>query len=667
MPENRRPPIVRLPRSATPFARLPRNLHPAFPAAFLAALPLVLGASLAAPLGAAVGSWTPLGPDGGGGIDLAADPSTPGILYAGMDGGVFRSFDGAASWTQAAGLPPGPMTVTVDPLDPAHLYAIHFPFAGGASFFFSGDRGATWSAGGAFGSPNTFIRAVAADPLHAGTVYAASFDSGLFFRSTDGGRSWQLRSTLHAVTSLAVGGDGAVYAGTVGPLGTFLVSTNGGATWVDKSGGLPRIGDFHGTVQVVLDPRAPGTIYLDAFRILSEPGNLFKSTDGGDSWAPLGNQGTPIAVAPDGTIYTGSRRSTDSGRTWTALAPFPLPHQDIIESLAFDPASPHTVYALTFVDGVFVSRDQGASWGPASRGLIASGIEDVAVDAVSPSLLYASTNGQGFYRGRASGRSWHQANPHLSGFLQLLVDPNQAGALYTTFPLQRSTDGGTSWQPLAAPPCPPDPRSLAVAPTSPTTLYLAAVNPGAGCFDCSLVRSTDGGARWSCISLGSPVAISSLLAAPSRPTTLYASDGFGLWKSGDSGAHWVRRRLLRPLPWTVLAVDPTNPDVVFIASSAALQKSTNGGRRWFLIGQDLPAVPFALQIDPHDARSLYAAVNADVTTFLYHSADGGSTWTLISQALPLFSGTFAIDLAHPNTVFAGTSFNGVQSYTLPAP
>jgi photosystem II stability/assembly factor-like uncharacterized protein len=647
-------------------APLSERSHPPLSAALLGALVVVLAAGLAAPLGAAVGSWTPLGPEGGVGIDLAADPSTPGILYAGMDGGVFRTTDGASSWQQAAGVPPGPMTVTVDPLDPAHLYAVQSSFPRGASFFFSGDRGATWSAGGAFGPPNTFIRAVAADPLHAGTVYAASFEKGLF-RSTDGGRSWQPRSTLQDITSLAVGRDGAVYAGTAGKLGTFLVSGDGGATWVDKSGGLPRIGDIYGTVQVVLDPRDPGTIYLDAFRILSEPGNLFKSTDGGDSWAPLGNQGTPIAVAPDGTVYTGSQRSGDGGRTWTALAPFPLPYQDIIESLAFDRAAPSTVYALTFLGGVFVSRDQGASWAPASRGLIASGIYVVAVDAVAPSILYATTNGQGFYRGRASGRIWHRPVPIQRSFLQLLVDPNQAGTLYATFPLQRSTDFGTSWQPMAPPPCPPVQLSLGVAPTSPTTLYLAALDPGGGCGDCSLARSTDGGAGWSCISLGSPVLISSLVAAPSRPATLYATDGGALWKSGDSGAHWIHRRLRRPAFWKVLAVDPTNPDVVFIESSTALQKSTNGGRRWFPIGQDLPAVPTAVQIDPRDARSLYAAVRtASAINYLYHSADGGSTWTLISQGLPLFSGTFAIDLAHPDTVFAGTSFNGVQSYTLPA-
>jgi photosystem II stability/assembly factor-like uncharacterized protein len=627
---------------------------------------LALLLAFSAPLAAAVGTWTPLGPEGGGGVKVATDPATPGIVYAGMDGGLFRSVDGAASWTLATGLPPGPMSVTVDPLDPAHVYAVQSAFGNTASFFSSHDRGVTWTAGGAFGLPNTFIRAVAADPLNAATVYAASFELGLF-RSTDGGQSWQLRSTQPHITSLVADSQGRIFVGTADNISSFLVSGDGGATWTDKSDGLPRIGDIYGTVQVVLDPAHRDTLYLDAFRILSEPGNLWKSTDGGESWAALGAHGTPISIAPDGTIYTGLQRSTDGGASWTALGSFPLPNRDVLTSMAFDAKSPGTLFALTFIDGVFVSHDQGASWTAASHRLFSTSISAVAVSPLAPSIVYASTQGLGFFRARASGRTWRQVGPHESNFFTLLTDPNAAQTLYAFFPLQTSTDGGASWQPLGALPCPLVGYQLSLAPTQPTTIYLAQVGLFAGCDDCRIARSADGGATWTCIALGAPVIVQEVVAAPSRPSTLYASDALALWKSTDSGAHWIRRRPRIPARgFSLLAVDPISPDVVFIASFSKLFESVNGGRRWFQIGQQLPSGPVSLRIDPRDPQSLYAQV-ATTSELLYHSADGGRTWTEISIGLPFFSGAFAIDLAHPRTVFAGTSFNGVQSYTLPVP
>mgnify|MGYP003516207419 FL=1 len=50
---------------------------------------------------AAAGYWSSNGPYGGLTYDLVIDPATPSNLYASSRGGVFRSTDGAASWTRA--------------------------------------------------------------------------------------------------------------------------------------------------------------------------------------------------------------------------------------------------------------------------------------------------------------------------------------------------------------------------------------------------------------------------------------------------------------------------------------------------------------------------------------------------------------------------------------
>ena len=50
---------------------------------------------------AAVGAWTPLGPDGGSVVALAVDPADDNILFAATSTTVFRTGDGGDSWSFA--------------------------------------------------------------------------------------------------------------------------------------------------------------------------------------------------------------------------------------------------------------------------------------------------------------------------------------------------------------------------------------------------------------------------------------------------------------------------------------------------------------------------------------------------------------------------------------
>src|SRR5688572_25061294 len=76
-------------------------------ALFAFALALAATATLAVPAFAGNRVWTPIGPDGGRVRALAVDPAAPDVVYAGTEGTVFRSDDGAESWTFAgSGLPP---------------------------------------------------------------------------------------------------------------------------------------------------------------------------------------------------------------------------------------------------------------------------------------------------------------------------------------------------------------------------------------------------------------------------------------------------------------------------------------------------------------------------------------------------------------------------------
>jgi len=109
---------------------------------------------------------------------------------------------------------------------------------------------------------------------------------------------------------------GVVYLGTY--YDGLFKSTNGGATWA-------RAG-VSGLVQgISVDPSNPSTVYVATF------GGLYKTTNGGVNWQSLGNS------LPEAALY----------------------HY----SVAIDPITPTNVYLGTSY-GVFKSIDGGQSWQP---------------------------------------------------------------------------------------------------------------------------------------------------------------------------------------------------------------------------------------------------------------------------------------------------------------
>src|SRR5579872_6783171 len=161
--------------------------------------PLFLLALALSPLPAAAGidRWTPVGPDTGIVRVLAAAPSRPATVYAGLQsGGIYRSLDGGTTWTFAGnGLDREQITaLAVDARFPDRVWA-----AMDHAIFRSVDGGAHW-----FKVRGDGALALAADPRVSGTVYAP-LGSGPLQRSADGGATWQtLPGPVKDVASLAI-------------------------------------------------------------------------------------------------------------------------------------------------------------------------------------------------------------------------------------------------------------------------------------------------------------------------------------------------------------------------------------------------------------------------------------------------------------------------------
>ena len=227
------------------------------------------------------------------------------------------------------------------------------------------------------------------------------------------------------------------------------------------------------------------------------------------------------------------------------------------------------------------------------------------------------------------------------------------GALGLGFALLRPAEEENPWEFLG--PGSYDVTSLVFDPTTPTTLYAATAYGG-------VYKSEDGGTtwRWRYLRQSRDVRGFLLAIAPTTPTTLYLY-GDGVYKSADGGETWraVNRGLkLEEWNWvSALSIDPTNPRVVFAGTRNGVYKSENGGDTWRKVAGSVTEIN-ALSIDPTNPRVVFAGTGTGV----YKSTDGGATWTR-TWTLNVDRGVWDvfIDPQNPQVIIAITDEGVIRS------
>lgn len=162
------------------------------------------------------------------------------------------------------------------------------------------------------------------------------------------------------------------------------------------------------------------------------PGHgLFRSDDGGKTWAPAAEQPaggvTKLAVAPSGTIVAGTEPpalhlSRDDGGSWTELESFAAlgdgedwseygGRDAHVEAIALDPHDAARMYVGVEIGGAYRSDDAGASWTGINEGLF-DDVHDLAVDPRDGSRVFAATGG-GLYTSQDRGADWRPAAGEL--------------------------------------------------------------------------------------------------------------------------------------------------------------------------------------------------------------------------------------------------------------
>ena len=231
----------------------------------------------------------------------------PPLLLAAIVGGFLRSEDGGQTWRAVSVRSPPPVITALAASGSANLYA------GTAEdgILVSQDGGNQWERWNS-GLLDWHIFSIAVSPATGGghTILAGA-ETGIF-RSTNDGRDWRkvdFPDDVGAVLALGVSSTGeqpAIYAGT--ETGSLFRSLDGGITWA-----LSAVGIFEAEISVLV---ASGDSVLAASH-----DQLMVSHDRGSTWkawndtegvagsilsiaAPEGlDSGQPVLVGTNGNIY----------------------------------------------------------------------------------------------------------------------------------------------------------------------------------------------------------------------------------------------------------------------------------------------------------------------------------------------------------------------------
>ena len=467
--------------------------------------------------------------------------------------------------------------------------------------------------------------------------------------------------------------------------GVFYIGVNNGGVWKTDDFGRTWHPIFDeaptGSVgDIAVSPSHPEVIYVGTGEGLHRPDlstgdGIFKSTDGGASWAHVGladvQQVGRILVHPENPdlVYVagmghpygpneerGVFRSRDGGGTWEKVLYVNV--NTGANRIEFDPNDPRTLYASLWEhregpwenarfsgpnSGLYKSTDGGTTWRRLEQGLpgAAQGLGKTGV-AVAPGnarRVYAvvdATEGGGIYRSDDGGERWSRVSADRrlwrqgGGFGEIRVHPDDENRLFlANIAAYRSDDGGVTWTSNKGAPGGDDYQRIWINPLQPDIMLYTA--------DQGATITVNGGRTWSSW-YNQPTAQLYHVSTDNRfPYWIYGgqqeSGAIGIASRGNGGQISFRDWMgVGADEYAYVVADPLNPDLVYGGRVVRFDRRT---------GQTRNVAPEALRSDayrvkrsmpltfhPADPQTLLYATNV-----LWKTRDGGESWSIISPDL----------------------------------
>lgn len=467
----------------------------------------------------------------------------------------------------------------------------------------------------------------------------------------------------------------------------YFGAVDGGVWKTDDAGRTWRaiFDDQHvGSIgALAIAPSRPDTVYVgtgeaDMRSDIAHGNGMYKSTDGGKTWSPIGLQDSRqigrilvdprnpevVFVAALGHAYgpnaeRGVFRSTDGGQHWDKVL-FKDNDTGAID-LAFKPSDPTTIYASLWQtrrppwsvyppsngpgSGLYVSHDGGSHWTQVQGNGFAAhpGRIGLATAPSEPNRVYAlvdAGNGEGgLYRSDDDGVHWKHVTDDQRiwqrgwYFNRLTVDPKNADRVYVMNTIVlRSDDGGKQFIALKGDPTGDDFHEMWIDPTDSNRQILGV--------DQGTLITLNGGATWS-----------SWYNQPTAQIYHVSTDNrFPYWVYGaqqDSGAVALPSRsgssdgismqqfheITPGGESDMIAPDPDDHDIVYGGRVDKLDMRSEQVRSVdptlaYPAAHYRAAWTLPLQFSKRDHKVLYFANQR-----LFRTADGGEHWAPISPDL----------------------------------
>ncbi|MBK5920097.1 hypothetical protein CCR80_03460 [Rhodothalassium salexigens] len=345
-----------------------------------------------------------------------------------------------------------------------------------------------------------------------------------------------------------------------------------------------NIGPWRGgrVTAVAGHPDQPATFYMGAV------GGLFKTTNAGQSWQPVGDDQLNFASVG-------------------ALAVAPSNPHVVVAGLG---ESPYRGVASSYGDGVYRTVDGGRTWTHLgledARQISAIGIDPADEDRFLVAVQgdpWAETETRGVYRTEDGGQTFERVLyvDETTSAIDLQINPANPRIVYAAL----WDNHREAWE-------------------------VRSGGPGSG-----LYKSTDFGRTWERMTDGLPEVMGKAGIAPSpaqdgRVWAIVEAEGDegGLYRSDDGGESWSHingNRRLHARSWYYMHItaDPQNPDTVYVQNSS-FQKSIDGGRTFQrIVGRH--GDHHALWINPDNPRIMIDGNDGGAEV----SFDGGQSWSSI--------------------------------------
>jgi hypothetical protein len=582
--------------------------------------------------------------------DLVALPGTSTILASAPGSGVYRSSDGGATWTLlGASNTASRMRLAVAPSNPSVIYALT-----NTNLYRSDNAGSTWASvsTSACDGQCTYNLSLGVHPTNPQTIIVGAIRPR---RSTNGGSAFTtltntwgssqqvhqdthvVRYSLNDANRIWVGGDGGLWR-----------SDNGASSWVNMNANL-NITQYY---DIVVHPTDPNIVFGGAqdnssskrttsnvWDLTFVNGDGFMNAIDDTNAAIVFQNGYPSGSTP--SIY----RSTQSGAPGT----FAAAGSNGLTGGGFPWVTPTDVAGgYHFVGGYYVSRALTSastmSWTTISP-RVSGTVSVITAKKIGSNVhVYAGTDaGKVYYSANGASTSVADVSGALpSGRISdVAIDPTNGSRAFVTLAsfsgskLYRTTSGGGTWTALGAG-LPNIPANTVVI--DPLNLQRVFVGTDIGVYE-----SVDGGANFAPFSDGMPAGlVISDLEIDNSPHILTAGTyGRGAWQttlSSGSSTYSVSGTVTNSAGTALSGVTVSNGSTSVATNSSGVYTFTGLNNGTYTLTPSLSGTTFS-------PASRSVTVNgANVTGQNFTGSSGSTTYSV--------SGTV--------TTSAGAAISGVS-------